>query len=534
MSSSVYEQERGHQVGQMRRVYQNAQRVIIWLGASDCEIDSLFDFMTSLDQQVLARSRPHAISTWEHAWWCSVQPGRTKQALRGLLQRDWFSRIWVLQEAALAKSAIVTCGWKEVNSRVFVMMPLLLNVEFGKGEQARLDILPGLLRAESWWAGNSSRDLLTLLQKFGRSKTSDDRDIVYALLGLSGDAHSSKILQPDYQISVREMIQRSVAYLMLQRHDLLMDTPIQSLPEWDIDEFLNSLQDLPFYIFRWAINHSKDALLYDLVVSQREKHNTKRLHQYMSCTGDHGPLITIAMKRKNFALIDLSVQMPGVDIETRDSKGHNPLSIARKKGNKIVENLIMECRQLDFQKRDHDFHTTLLIAAKQGTLALKQLLLQDPEFHYPARDFSGDRLLLTAAKQSDLAVVQWILNHTESDGFAKLMGRYRCESIIGSSRDLPDDYRLLSHLLQWFNKPVAQLTPFESALLGSFLEVMKKESAPDLSVKIKRFVFLRTIPGVEDCLEDGGWFGLKTPLGFAAQAGDLGTGGFPPGQRRRN
>ncbi|RYP16106.1 hypothetical protein DL765_005307 [Monosporascus sp. GIB2] len=37
------EKERGHQVGQMRSIYQNAEQVIIWLGSSSNEIDLLMD-----------------------------------------------------------------------------------------------------------------------------------------------------------------------------------------------------------------------------------------------------------------------------------------------------------------------------------------------------------------------------------------------------------------------------------------------------------------------------------------------------------
>lgn len=61
-------QERGHQVGQMRLVYRAAQRVIIWLGASNNEIDCLFDWMAVLDQQMLEIAHPHTISTWENQW----------------------------------------------------------------------------------------------------------------------------------------------------------------------------------------------------------------------------------------------------------------------------------------------------------------------------------------------------------------------------------------------------------------------------------------------------------------------------------
>lgn len=344
--------ERGHQVGQMRLVYRTAQRVIIWLGASNCEIDCLFDWMAALDKQALSIARPHTMSTWENQWSWVVwhlrgQPPQEdiRAALGGLLRQEWFSRVWVVQEAALAKSATITCGHNEVNSRAFVVMPSLLNIDCDGGVQARLGILPGVLRESSTLAGSSGRDLLTLLQKFRKSKASDPRDIIYALLGLSEDAHSSEFLRPDYQVSVEEATRKSVAYFMMQNHDLSMETPIQSLPTWNIDEFLASLFDLPLNVFQWATDNAQDVLLYDIIIAQIVKHDDQRVQRYMNCTGIHGPPITIAMKRSNFALIDLLLTIPNVDVNSRDSGGKTPMSIAVEQGNLDVARLILEQRR---------------------------------------------------------------------------------------------------------------------------------------------------------------------------------------------
>jgi len=54
----------------------------------------------------------------------------------------------------------------------------------------------GPLRKDSWWS--QKRDLYTLLLKFRGSKVSDERDIIYALLGISSDALDTDILRADY------------------------------------------------------------------------------------------------------------------------------------------------------------------------------------------------------------------------------------------------------------------------------------------------------------------------------------------------
>ncbi|KAG8158038.1 hypothetical protein KVR01_012310 [Diaporthe batatas] len=265
----------------MGLVYQAAQRVIIWLGASNKDIDELFHWMIALDQQMLPVAKPHTITKWEIQWELALWtlPGRTlpediSGAFAELLERDWFSRIWVLQEAALAKSAMIKCGLKEINSRTFVVMPLLLKIRCPHGVQARLDIMPGLLRAESWWGERSGRDLLTLLRKFGGSKATEPRDIVYALLGLSADAHSSELLRPDYEISTELVIQRVIAYFLVQQGKLSKGHPPQTLPKWTMDKFLDVLDCLDDEVFIWEQNEGLDTrLINDLRIRRQAEEN---------------------------------------------------------------------------------------------------------------------------------------------------------------------------------------------------------------------------------------------------------------------
>lgn len=188
-------------------MYQNAHDVIVWFGASSDEIDSLFKWMNLLDQHILNIPRPYTTSTWHNGWtWTVWNSGNVcltaeiAQGLTQLLQRQWFSRIWMLQEAAAARSATIACG----RNRSFVLMPLVLDIECTESEQARMDLMPGLLRDTLGWTSFSNdRDLGMLLRKFGRSEASDPRDIVYVLIGLCEDAYTSDILRPNYEISLQ-------------------------------------------------------------------------------------------------------------------------------------------------------------------------------------------------------------------------------------------------------------------------------------------------------------------------------------------
>lgn len=253
----------------MRRIYQNAPNVIIWLGVSTEDIDRLFYWMQRLDHRMLKADGQYDIRMWQRQWkfltWETEVESDSSGIIRGLrdlLGREWFSRIWVIQEAALAIAAMITCGRNSINSRAFIVMPTLLKIGCNENVQSRLQVMPGLLRRRSWWAGPDSQDLRELLQKFGRSKAKDPRDIIYALLGLSKDAFTSEILRTNYQISLQEAIQHTVLYLLIQEGHVrrLSGCDVDDMPIWNVDEFLSALEDLPSQVHRWAMIHDKTPL----------------------------------------------------------------------------------------------------------------------------------------------------------------------------------------------------------------------------------------------------------------------------------
>lgn len=252
----------------MYRIYQNADNVIIWLGASTADISCLFYWMHCLDHQMVVVEYGINQSTttmWKHQWEIlDLDPRRnlkfhTSSMIRGiqqLFQRQWFSRIWVIQEAAMAKAATIHCGRNTISSRTFVVMPTLLDIRCNLNVQSRLEIMPGLLRRTSWWsAGPKSQELCMLLQKFGFfSEATDTRDIIYALLGLSKDASTSTILRPNYQMTVQTVIQHTVAYLLVQSGHIKEDrASFQNMPTWNMTEFLASLENLPDQVRLWKI-----------------------------------------------------------------------------------------------------------------------------------------------------------------------------------------------------------------------------------------------------------------------------------------
>lgn len=107
-------EEKGQQVGQMRLVYESAEEVIIWLGESDANIEILFECAWKLDKAVgNLRKRSMTYEVWKTLWddkekerlrfdagFGFQHEDRRRSALRNLLGRPWFRRVWIIQVIA--------------------------------------------------------------------------------------------------------------------------------------------------------------------------------------------------------------------------------------------------------------------------------------------------------------------------------------------------------------------------------------------------------------------------------------------------
>ncbi|KAF2120291.1 heterokaryon incompatibility protein-domain-containing protein [Lophiotrema nucula] len=274
------EKERGHQVQQMTDIYRTAERVLIWLGQSTPETDTVFDHMLQLARDATKYACKHWVAS-DKRWmeiWSSVQPpsGHAHGDLRAeerkgfeiILRRPWFKRVWIIQEVANARSAQIVCGTKSVSAHIFAVTPALLEVKPPPHYQAILDIMPGPTRAWSWW--NRKHDLHTLLLKFGGSEASDPRDMVYALLGISSDGGSTDTLVPDYEKSLRRVIHDTLAFLLRLDNGKCSRPP---LPPWTLPDLLQDLESLGNATIMWAAKTGQEALWHAnaAIIGSRER-----------------------------------------------------------------------------------------------------------------------------------------------------------------------------------------------------------------------------------------------------------------------
>ena len=95
----------------MAKIYQHAQKVIVWVGNAGEGSEVAMDFFIRLTDQGQTIS-PFLLDHLGYRSAMCVQ-------LHDLLSRPWFSRVWTLQEAAVATDCVVQCGLQQIPFAAF-------------------------------------------------------------------------------------------------------------------------------------------------------------------------------------------------------------------------------------------------------------------------------------------------------------------------------------------------------------------------------------------------------------------------------
>lgn len=104
--------ERGHQVGIMRRIYGTTSQNLVWLGPYDNTIAESINAMEVMLQEVAIEARDYADFgkfSFENDRFPRFSKDRVSNtvgclALLRLLDNPWSTRLWIVQEASLAPS----------------------------------------------------------------------------------------------------------------------------------------------------------------------------------------------------------------------------------------------------------------------------------------------------------------------------------------------------------------------------------------------------------------------------------------------
>lgn len=221
-------EERNDQVQRMKAIYQQAKRVVVYLGDYDEPVDSRLQFpneiwgINSLEQGsyyltlaaitiALRLSSVNTVANDEEVFQMLAES--THEARHGnplsnihawahlsrLFNRSWFERLWIIQELGVSQEAIVLCGGIEVpwpaieDAAAFILRP-------SPATPAAIQKFLPLMGAHrvTQVALNTVSDIdkdniLTVLRHTQGASCSDPRDKLYAILGVVEDAKDVEI-----------------------------------------------------------------------------------------------------------------------------------------------------------------------------------------------------------------------------------------------------------------------------------------------------------------------------------------------------
>jgi hypothetical protein len=208
--------ERSRQVRNMQEIYANAKQVLVWLGEESQKDAFAFYSLRQLQHQLTNRGESWFLIRlgWYRDKSGKVFSGGAHRSmltdieydhLIHLLYRDWFRRTWVIQEVASARHATVFCGNQSIPWETLAEVFMRLGDHFlpvsqlgGEEPQHSLENIAAIETARRSQSGPLSMSLFHILVATSFSNCKDQRDKIFAVIGLAKDWVGKRTLVPDY------------------------------------------------------------------------------------------------------------------------------------------------------------------------------------------------------------------------------------------------------------------------------------------------------------------------------------------------
>ncbi|CAG8983142.1 hypothetical protein HYALB_00004585 [Hymenoscyphus albidus] len=257
--------ERGSQVMHVGSVYSMASRVVAWLGEEYEDSNLAFDAFG-------------ALPTTEAQHWDSEKNPSFDQcylgskyllAMRKVLRRPWWQRVWIIQESILASNLLFTCGNRSISadkisamhsSCKFHVHNCCRKVLWSRRPHSTSEtVMLWYWRNMNLRARSDRPSLSRLLSGFRNYQCYDPRDKSYGLLGLCNGAERRTIL-PNYSIDT------STVYHQVVLNTIAFQESLEIFSHIGFNRLSDrSSESLPSWIPAWSLEierHTMQALLY--------------------------------------------------------------------------------------------------------------------------------------------------------------------------------------------------------------------------------------------------------------------------------
>jgi hypothetical protein len=261
--------EKGHQVAIMGQIYRAAKRVLIYMGSDENshgpQLCSLLDDVNKMIYDTCKRI--------DMSWNSFPFPGEDDpilvdarwESMYHLLSEDWFSRGWVVREAAVAEDGQVIWGqseftWEQLMRTYIWLYRRALRPYYAENlatqailshhytfEEQNKSIVQAFCPESSW----RPQSLLAVLSRAKDLQLSDPRDRIYAFTELSQEYDHRIAIRPDYTAShLKVYRQFAVQYIQSTTSTQILDFVTHEIDTADFD--------LPSWIPRW--DNGKDPV----------------------------------------------------------------------------------------------------------------------------------------------------------------------------------------------------------------------------------------------------------------------------------
>lgn len=222
-------EEQSHQVSMMTQIYSQAKSVAIWLGPEADNSEHAISLLRDVsDVAHDPRAMNHLIASREDQMRFT--------ALVDLFERDYWDRLWVVQEVVNARSVTVYCGNSSLPWRVYVdasdaferhedqlkqsFQPSINDkgIFFVSQQQVQYSYVlaykgPGSLEKLRQWPDAGPISLLNVLRRCRLKLSSEPRDKVFGVLGILPQEFKYNF-PPNYSASLREVYTNVVEFLL--------------------------------------------------------------------------------------------------------------------------------------------------------------------------------------------------------------------------------------------------------------------------------------------------------------------------------
>jgi len=178
-------EEKALQIPLMRSIYSQASSVIIWIHEDNSRVHNAFRYL----HENVAKGRVEATDcpvVFDPEGW---------DAVKQLVNCDWFRRRWVLQESAVARDVVLLCGSDVLSiNDFFGGIDMAVSTMMARPRQEKIlyfasvgSVRPALAlkKLKKYYAkADSQLSLLWLLEHFRFTRATLAHDQIYSLLGL--------------------------------------------------------------------------------------------------------------------------------------------------------------------------------------------------------------------------------------------------------------------------------------------------------------------------------------------------------------